>query len=74
MEKELLQKAVSDVKEMISPDGFEKAFWIICKYLQTRKEAYEMTELEYIRRYGAGTKYSSYKSFRETKNRRSKTN
>lgn len=70
-----MEEEISNVKEMISYNGFEKVYLIFCRLCDiTNKEAYERTEEEYNSRYNAGRRYASYNSFRIIKNRHSKIN
>jgi hypothetical protein len=60
-----------EILALLSPSGFEKRFHKNCKAANTYEEAYELTELEYESNFGK-RRYSSYDSFRVTKNRKNR--
>ena len=64
-------KIKPEILALLSPSGFEKRFHKNTQISITYKLAYELTEQEYKQNFGK-RKYSSYDSFRVTKNRRNK--
>tara|TARA_Y100000385_G_scaffold274999_1_gene318823 strand:+ start:46 stop:267 length:222 start_codon:yes stop_codon:yes gene_type:complete len=64
-------KLKPEILALLSPSGFEKRFHQNHKIAKTYKEAYELTEQEYVSNFSK-RKYSSYDSFRVTKNRRNR--
>ena len=62
-----------EILALLSPSGFEKRFHKHCKETKTYSEAYELTEKEYQKNFGK-RRYSSYDSFRVTKNRKIRNN
>jgi len=58
-----------EILALLSPAGFEKRFHKNCKKTKNYEEAYEETEKEYEENFGK-RRYSSYDSFRVTKNRK----
>ena len=62
-------KIKPEILALLSPSGFEKRFHKNTQISKTYKDAYELTEQEYESNFGK-RKYSSYDSFRVTKNRR----
>ena len=64
-------KIKSEILALLSTVGFEKRFHKNCKKSKTYKYAYELTEQEYKQSFGK-RRYSSYDSFRVTKDRRNR--
>tara|TARA_R110001583_G_scaffold8915_2_gene42106 strand:- start:641 stop:847 length:207 start_codon:yes stop_codon:yes gene_type:complete len=62
-----------EILALLSPAGFEKRFHKYCKISRTYEDAYELTEDEYEKNFGK-RRYSSYDSFRVTKNRKNRNN
>tara|TARA_R100001163_G_C5068278_1_gene208285 strand:+ start:333 stop:554 length:222 start_codon:yes stop_codon:yes gene_type:complete len=60
-----------EILALLSPAGFEKRFHQNCKIAKSYEKAYELTENEYEESFGK-RKYSSYDSFRVTKNRKNR--
>lgn len=58
-----------EILALLSPSGFEKRFYKNCKSSKSYSEAYEKTEQEYESNFGK-RRYSSYDSFRVTKNKK----
>jgi len=58
-----------EILALLSPSGFEKRFYKNCKTAKNYETAYEITETEYETNFGK-RRYSSYDSFRVTKNRK----
>lgn len=61
-----------EILALLSPAGFEKRFHYYCKEAPSYEQAYEKTEKEYEQNFGK-RRYSSYDSFRVTKNRKNKS-
>ena len=64
-------KIVLEILALLSPSGFEKRFHKYCKSSKTYEQAYEKVEKEYELNFGK-RRYSSYDSFRVTKNRKNR--
>ena len=64
-------KLKPEILALLSPSGFEKRFHQNHKISKTYKDAYELTEQEYESNFSK-RKYSSYDSFRVTKNRKNR--
>ena len=64
-------KLKPEILALLSPSGFEKRFHRNYKISKTYEDAYELTEQEYESNFSK-RKYSSYDSFRVTKNRRNR--
>ena len=62
-----------EILALLSPSGFEKRFHKNCQTSKNYYDAYEKTEIEYENNFGK-RKYSSYDSFRVTKNRKNRNN
>lgn len=62
-----------EILALLSPAGFEKRFHTHCKETKNYEQAYEKTEKEYEKNFGK-RRYSSYDSFRVTKNRKIRNN
>ena len=62
-----------EILALLSPAGFEKRFHKHCKNSKNYEHAYELTEKEYEQNFGK-RRYSSYDSFRVTKNRKNRNN
>ena len=62
-----------EILALLSPAGFEKRFHKHCKNSKNYEQAYEQTEKEYEQNFGK-RRYSSYDSFRVTKNRKNRNN
>ena len=60
-----------EILALLSPSGFEKRFHQNCKDTKSYELAYEKTESEYESNFGK-RRYSSYDSFRVTKNRKNR--
>ena len=60
-----------EILALLSPSGFEKRFHKYCKSSKTYEQAYEKVEKEYELNFGK-RRYSSYDSFRGTKNRKNR--
>ena len=60
-----------EILALLSPSGFEKRFHKHCQETKTYEDAYELTEEEYEKNFGR-RRYSSYDSFRVTKNRKNR--
>ena len=60
-----------EILALLSPAGFEKRFHKYCQTSKNYYEAYEKTEQEYESNFGK-RRYSSYDSFRVTKNRKNR--
>tara|TARA_R100000353_G_scaffold153096_1_gene111618 strand:- start:243 stop:461 length:219 start_codon:yes stop_codon:yes gene_type:complete len=60
-----------EILALLSPSGFEKRFHKYCKSSKTYEQAYEKVEKEYELNFGK-RRYSSYDSFRVTKNRKNR--
>ena len=61
----------TEILALLSPAGFEKRFHKHCKDHKNYEQAYEQTEKEYEQNFGK-RRYSSYDSFRVTKNRKNR--
>lgn len=59
--------------QLVSVDGFIRRYMQHLSGDLTQQQAYDMTESEYNKCFGK-TRYSSYDSFRQVKNRKLKTN
>ena len=62
-----------EILALLSPSGFERRFHKHCKETKNYEQAYEKTEKEYEASFGK-RRYSSYDSFRVTKNRKIRNN
>ena len=62
-----------EILALLSPAGFEKRFHKNCQVVKKYEDAYELTEQEYEEHFGK-RRYSSYDSFRVTKNRKNRNN
>jgi len=60
-----------EILALLSPSGFENKFHKYCKSSKTYEQAYERVEKEYEQTFGK-RRYSSYDSFRVTKNRKNR--
>ena len=60
-----------EILALLSSKGFETRFHKNCKTSKTYEDAYELTEEEYEKHFGK-RRYSSYDSFRVTKNRKNR--
>tara|TARA_R110002167_G_scaffold66768_2_gene188921 strand:+ start:337 stop:549 length:213 start_codon:yes stop_codon:yes gene_type:complete len=60
-----------EILALLSPSGFERRFHKNCKLAKNYEDAYEQTETEYENNFGK-RRYSSYDSFRVTKNRKNR--
>ena len=69
--KKTMTKIQLEILALLSPSGFEKRFHKHCKATKTYEQAYEKTEKEYEETFGK-RRYSSYDSFRVTKNRKNR--
>jgi len=62
-------------KDLINPITFVSVYLDNCKKYETTREAYEVTEQEYMNIHNTYTpKYASFASFRQVKNRLIQTN
>ena len=62
-----------EILALLSPAGFEKRFHKNCQEVKKYEDAYDLTEQEHLENFGK-RKYSSYDSFRVTKNRKNRNN
>lgn len=60
-----------EILALLSASGFERKFHKNCSFSKTYEDAYELTEKEFEFNFGK-RRYSSYDSFRVTKNRKNR--
>ncbi len=59
------------IRDLLTPEGFEKKFYEFCVEYDTQFEAYEATERMYETYFGK-RKYSEFNSFRVARQKRKK--
>tara|TARA_B110000444_G_scaffold244587_1_gene264190 strand:- start:1274 stop:1480 length:207 start_codon:yes stop_codon:yes gene_type:complete len=64
-------KIKQEILDLLSPSGFEDRFHKNYQISKNYNDAYQLTEQEYKQYFGK-IRYSSYDSFRVTKNRRNR--